>query len=601
MANFIAVVDPDPERRARFLASVATGLAFLPGLRSGACDTRDFGVRWAAGARAPLASHEAPCDAAVLFGDAIDGERGERLDAAGLRAHWRGDAAGGVPPVLDGYHAGVVYDARRGVVAGADLLGWYPVYWFAADGVLLVASSPEPITRHPLCAAALDPAALAGVLLLNGLTTNHPLLAPVRRLAPGHLLAWTPGGGAREVRQYAPPTEWAGEDLPWTAYLERFEGVLAGAVRRHVGGDGRVGLLLSGGLDSRMLAGYLHRQGTAAEALTQGIDSDVEMRCAHGVARALGFAHRRLEVGAADMPRCAEVAAAWEQLAGGFSSVNAWGRVEALGALPDRVVAGYGFDHVLHANSITPRQALLTGAMPWEAAFAVRNGSGLPPALVERLLAPFGGRAVVAGVLDELAAAYHALARTDFRRYWAFALADRVRHHIGSVAWRAAFGAWPVLPVLDRRLLDAVAAMPVAAMSMRRLQNEIVATRFPRLAALPLDRGSLDSTPLRPSPLAQARARVGAALAPVTRPVVRRLRGERRYFARTYDFNSPAWRSVRQLAEPRRALLDGILDPGVLREVVPPPQATFHRVPGGATASGAKLLLGLMLWAEGRV
>lgn len=604
MANFVTLVDPDPARRAAFLAAAAPHLPLLPGLVTGECASHHAATVWAAGARAPVSAAATEASATVVFGDALMGDAGTRLDAPTLGALWH--PADGRPladaPVLDGFHAAVAYDARRGLRAGADVLGWFPLYWFAEGEVVIVASSPELVRHHPLCRTALDPAALAGILMLNGQLAPPALLAPIRRLPPGHLLCWSPAGGAREIPHYAPPTAWGGEDLPWPAYVERIDAALADAVRRHVGGARRVGLLLSGGLDSRMLAGYLQAQGTAVEALTQGIASDVEMRCAVGVARTLGFAHQALEVSADRITELAELTARWEHLAGGFATLLSWGRHEALGELPERMVAGYGFDHLLHANTITPPESLRTGRLDFDTAFALRNGSGVPPAVLRRLFAPTAGAAVVDDTLADLRRRYAAAAPIDFRRYWAFSLADRVRNHIGAVNWRGAFASWPVLPALDHRLLDAIAALPIAAMSGRRLQRAIVRDRFPRLAALPLDHNSLDDTPLAPTLgwLLRRAARERARRAPVVGPLLRRRR-ETRYFGRTYAFGQPGWTAARRAAEPHRARLAAVFDPRVLAEVLPPAPARPPAGPGSTPAGGLKLLVGLALWSDGRL
>jgi asparagine synthase (glutamine-hydrolysing) len=598
VANFVALVDPDPERRAAFLAAAEPRLAILPGLVAGCCTTGDFAAAWAAGPRAPLSHHACDGGAALLFGDAIRGASGERLDAPALGGAWRQpDAA--LPPALDGYHAGLAFQPGRGLVCGGDILGWFPLYWLARGDVLLVASSPELLPLHPRCRTTLDPAALVGTLMLNGLVGTRPLLAPIRRLSPGHLLTWSPTGGACERRQYALADAWRGEELPWQAYVEILDAALAGTMRRHVGGDAECGLMLSGGLDSRMLAGYLHRQGTEVTALTQGIASDIELRCATRVARTLRFTHRRFDPDVEELPTYAARSAGWEHLAGGFSSVIDWSWVSRLEALPRRVVAGYGFDHVLHANAKPPAAALRSGVMPFAEALKVRNLYGLQPELLGRLLRPESGRDLVDPVLDELTATYDGLATSGFRRYWAFSLIDRVRNHIGLIAWRLSFGAWPVLPLLDRALLDAIGGMPIAALSGRRLQVELVRTRFPALAALPLDRNSHDDRPLEPRVRDLVRRGVAGQLAPLRR-LLPGGRVERRFFWRTYDFDGPGWRAVRRRAEPHRARLHALVQPAVLDEVLPTPDGSVAAGRLRPHRNGLKLLLGLMLWLESR-
>jgi asparagine synthase (glutamine-hydrolysing) len=177
-----------------------------------------------------------------------------------------------------------------------------------------------------------------------------------------------------------------------------------------------------------------------------------------------------------------------------------------------------------------------------------------------------------------------------------FALRNRSRHHIGIIAWALSFGAWPVLPLLDRNLLECLGGIPTASFGDRLLQNELVAKRFPELATLPLDRNVTEPFPVRP------RFRWLLAWHLYRSHMValhRRLhRGESRYFYRIYDINNPGWVGVRREAEPHRERVAHLFNMDVFSELLPPPGVSLKLEDGVSDASGRKSLLGLLLWSK---
>src|SRR5687767_13476445 len=188
MANFIAIVDVDGERRRRFMQRVRAGIAPLDGLRVAQLEAGDFAAVWAAQDRAPISATSAPTGAAIIWGDAIQGRDAGRLEATGLLRAW--EMVGNAPASFDGFHAALRYDARHGLVVGADVLGLYPVYYAARGGTIVVGSSPELFREHAGFPAELSVAGLTGILLAHAIVDGQALLAGVRRLRPGYVLTW---------------------------------------------------------------------------------------------------------------------------------------------------------------------------------------------------------------------------------------------------------------------------------------------------------------------------------------------------------------------------------------------------------------------------
>jgi hypothetical protein len=165
---------------------VGERLAPLPDLVAGRREIGDLAVAWAAGARAPVEVAVDGETAAVLWGEAIAGD-GRRVRAIDVLGAWGVREPWSQPP-YDGYHAAVRWDPQRGVTAAADPLGLFPVYHWTREDVVVIASSPDPIRRHPRFTSELDVHGLAGMLLVASSLDGRTLQRGVTRLGPGAML-----------------------------------------------------------------------------------------------------------------------------------------------------------------------------------------------------------------------------------------------------------------------------------------------------------------------------------------------------------------------------------------------------------------------------
>lgn len=588
MANFLLLVDPDADRRARFIKRVEPLVAPVDGLVTAGCSSGDFSVIWAAQERAPVSYIADDGGAAVVWGDAIGEEGSKRLDAGALRARWA-NVTVDLPAPLDGFHAAAVFESSVGLTVGADVLGLFPVYYYANGEVLLVGSSPELFRYHPAFQMEVDPLGLVGILLMMHLLDGYTLIRNVRRLASGHLLIWRPGRGALELQQYRIPTSMKHFDLSFSAQVEILGEALEEAVLRHAPPGKPYGLLLSGGLDSRTLAGYLRANGQEVVALTLGLPTDIEVTCARAVARMLGFEHRIADISESGYPGYAELQARWEHGGNGFNTIAEWGVRSYLRELPAHVISGHLMDCVLGG----PHPAFTDGpALSFDTVFAYFNGWGIHPEMLRALLRRevFGDQ--VEEAISQARAVYEDYGESEFQRAWCFELHHRQRFHVGSEAWRMSFGAWPVLPAMDRQVLLTAGAMPAATIAERRAEVELLCKRFPALAELPLDRNSYNVEPLRPRLRRLLTQYVARRIIP--RTWTRRI--ERRRYRRVFDINGPGWLAVRQRAERFRKLAYEFFHRDAFDALLPPPDVPIRCRNPIADASGLKSLLGFLLW-----
>ncbi|MGD1149156.1 MAG: asparagine synthase-related protein [Thermoanaerobaculaceae bacterium] len=536
-----------------------------------------------------------------MLGEAISPDSGARIAPEMLREQWRPDAGPADWRTWDGFFAAMVFDQRLGLVAGADLLGLFPFYHWSDGEVLLMASSPEPFQYHPAFRRAFDPAALAGIMLTNGLLRGRALWQDVHRLRPAHFLRFRPGS----LRAESADSGWQaalkrrdGAPLSWAEQLERMSAAFERVIRRHAPPGDPCGLFLSGGMDSRLVAGYLDRQGTRPVALTLGIPTDIEMNCARRVARELGLEHRTASVPFELFPLFAEkLTSRWEHLANGGNVVFGWGTRDFLSSFPARIANGIVLDWVAGGSydfGIEPDQ------LSFDYGFALKgNDAGFSPALLARLLRPEVFGDLVRNTLEEMRADHAALADEPLMRFWHFFLLHHGRFNAGSAAWHLSFGSWPVMISLDRDLFTSMLDLPLVTLEDRKAEQALLCREFPALARLPLDRNGYLTTPLMAGRVRRLVDRFPSYFR--TRWVAPRtgLKHERRYFYRIYDLNNEGWTAVRRLAEPWRDGLKALFVPEVLDEILPPPDQTI-RYRGDLIAEGSKLkqLLILALWTR---
>src|SRR5262245_50388782 len=130
-----------------------------------------------------------------------------------------------------------------------------------------------------------------------------------------------------------------------------------------------------------------------------------------------------------------------------------------MGLVLDSAIGGYPMGQAYSPATRTVSFATYLSAI---------NAWGVPLPTLGRLLRSERFGDALADVLAGLHATYDADGGNEFQRAWRFYMRHRARFHLGSRAWPIAFGSWPVLPVLDRKLLETAAGIPPASLGDRR-------------------------------------------------------------------------------------------------------------------------------------
>ena len=152
-------------------------------------------------------------------------------------------------------------DRRRRLVLARDRYGIKPLYYRAAGGTLEFASEVRALPRGEI-----DLDALEAFLAFNSIPAPYSIFKDVRKLPAGHLLVWEESGEHRVERYAHPAPVQAGElrDEDEAELVEELRARMRDSVRAHLLADVPVGVLLSGGVDSSLLAALAAQETSEA-------------------------------------------------------------------------------------------------------------------------------------------------------------------------------------------------------------------------------------------------------------------------------------------------------------------------------------------------
>lgn len=165
-----------------------------------------------------------------------------------------------------------IWDARRRrLVMAADPGALRPLYYWLGRDEILFASETRGLWSDPGVPKALDEDRMAVWLCMLPVEPQRTFFRDILRVPPGHRVIWE-NGGTRLERWWRPERVPELKLASDRDYEEALRTTLQEAVRCRMGNDERIGVTLSGGLDSSAVAATAARllaaQGRALTAFT---------------------------------------------------------------------------------------------------------------------------------------------------------------------------------------------------------------------------------------------------------------------------------------------------------------------------------------------
>ena len=201
---------------------------------------------------------------------------------------------------LEGMYAFALWDARREeLLLGRDRFGEKPLFYTEHNGELHFASELDALLAGMDRLPELDPASVDAFFVFGYVPGPASIVRGVNQLPPAHLLRWERNSRRLYVDHYWSPA--AGEaHSPYEAFDELVAEtgrVLDRAVRSRLIADVPLGVLLSGGLDSTLVAALAARaSGEPIKTFTVGFDAWPASETANArlTAQELGAQHHEL-------------------------------------------------------------------------------------------------------------------------------------------------------------------------------------------------------------------------------------------------------------------------------------------------------------------
>jgi asparagine synthase (glutamine-hydrolysing) len=259
---------------------------------------------------------------------------------------------------MNGMFAFGLWDTRRReLVLARDRAGKKPLYYaHLPDGSLLFASEMKALfAAGVLDRAQVDETALDQIWALGYTAGERTLHPQIRKLLPAHYLVWK--DGRIRIQSYWDcrfgEEVWQGRPLEDMA--DELEALLEDAIRMRLIADVPVGLFLSGGIDSSLVAALAAKvTGRRVQSFTVGFPHAEfdETPFAEKVAAALGIDNRQRRIEEDVLHSADRIARQFDEPFGDSSAVPTWivsklARQELTVALTgdggDEVFAGYDF------------------------------------------------------------------------------------------------------------------------------------------------------------------------------------------------------------------------------------------------------------------
>lgn len=198
---------------------------------------------------------------------------------------------------IDGMFAFALWDSHeQTLLLARDRMGEKPLHYWAGDNEFVFGSELKALLQHPAVPRDMDPQSLSAYLTLQYVPAPRTIFKGIKKLQPGHGMLVS-AHGSRELvqRQYWNiPMPAEPHPLPsMDAVGEELLGLLRKSVKAQLVANVPVGVLMSGGIDSTLVAALAAEAQPGIQAFTMAFEdpSFDESQRARLVAERIGCEH----------------------------------------------------------------------------------------------------------------------------------------------------------------------------------------------------------------------------------------------------------------------------------------------------------------------
>ncbi|MFH0947006.1 MAG: asparagine synthase (glutamine-hydrolyzing) [Planctomycetota bacterium] len=233
---------------------------------------------------------------------------------------------------------------RQRLLLARDRMGQKPLYFEETGGQIRFASEPRALRLD--VPVRPDPASLVRFLTFGYVPAPGSAFAGLRRVLPGQIVLADQTGV--ELKSYWEQPRLEPDDRPPSEWQETVWSVLAESVREQLQADVPVGLFLSGGIDSGLIAAAASGCGSRPESFCAGFSEEAfdERRRARQTAGKFDLPLREILIQPAPEAAARKVAAAFDEPFGDSSAYPTLLLAEAARQRVKVVLSGDGGDEL---------------------------------------------------------------------------------------------------------------------------------------------------------------------------------------------------------------------------------------------------------------
>jgi asparagine synthase (glutamine-hydrolysing) len=201
---------------------------------------------------------------------------------------------------LRGMFAFAIWNRQdRQLFVARDRLGIKPLYYRYDGQTFLFASEIKAILAYPGVRAESNRSVLAEYLAFGYVAGSATMFEGIQKLLPGHTLEVNETGQFQIQQYWDLSFEQTADEHPRDYYVKRYRELLEESVASHLMSDVPLGVFLSGGLDSGVvaaLAASAHREPIKTFSVGYAEDSVSELPYARQVAEHIGSKHHEVRM-----------------------------------------------------------------------------------------------------------------------------------------------------------------------------------------------------------------------------------------------------------------------------------------------------------------
>jgi len=193
---------------------------------------------------------------------------------------------------LNGMFAFAIWDrSEKTLFLARDRIGKKPLHYGLYDGGIVFASEIKALLKHPKVAREIDLSSLNKYLSFEYVPAPDTIFKSIRKVMPGYFLLYKNGDLQTERYWDIPLSDYPIGYKTEDEYVEELRDLLAKSVRSRLVADVPVGVFLSGGLDSSLVAAMTKRCNEDIECFSIGFEESSfdERKYAAKVAQSLNL------------------------------------------------------------------------------------------------------------------------------------------------------------------------------------------------------------------------------------------------------------------------------------------------------------------------